>query len=86
MELIWAVDGISEKELSLLAAEAIGWNKNTTYTILKKLVAKDALAAAGDRHLSRPRQRARSAGGEHRPGCRGLFPDRLSSRRSAQPA
>lgn len=30
MELIRAVDGISEKELSLLAAEAIGWNKNTT--------------------------------------------------------
>ena len=52
----------------------------------KKPVAKDALAAAGDRHLSRPRQRTRSAGGEHRPGCRGLFPDRLSSRRSAQPA
>ena len=43
MELIWAEDGITAKELSLRAAEAIGWNKNTTYTILKKLVAKDAV-------------------------------------------
>ena len=43
MELIWAEDGISAKELSLRAAAAIGWNKNTTYTILKKLVAKDAV-------------------------------------------
>ncbi len=43
MELIWAHDGCSAKELSLLAGEAIGWNKNTTYTILKKLVAKEAV-------------------------------------------
>ena len=43
MELIWAHDGCSAKELSLLAAEEIGWNKNTTYTVLKKLVAKEAV-------------------------------------------
>lgn len=40
MELIWAREPISAKELSLLAAEDIGWNKNTTYTVLKKLVDK----------------------------------------------
>ena len=43
MELIWDEDGITAKELSLRAAETIGWNKNTTYTVLKKLVAKDAV-------------------------------------------
>ena len=43
MELIWANDGCTAKELSLLAADQIGWNKNTTYTILKKLVAKEAV-------------------------------------------
>ncbi len=43
MELIWAHDGCTAKELSLLAAEEIGWNKNTTYTVLKKLVAKEAV-------------------------------------------
>jgi predicted transcriptional regulator len=43
MELIWDEDGITAKELSLRAAETIGWNKNTTYSVLKKLVAKDAV-------------------------------------------
>lgn len=43
MELIWETEGCSAKELSLRAAEAIGWNKNTTYTVLKKLVEKGAV-------------------------------------------
>ncbi len=42
MELLWERDGkaVTAKELSLLAEERIGWNKNTTYTIVKKLVEK----------------------------------------------
>lgn len=40
MEIIWAKSPISAKEISLIAAEAIGWNKNTTYTVIKKLEAK----------------------------------------------
>lgn len=40
MELLWAREPISARELSLVAAEALNWNKNTTYTVLKKLVAK----------------------------------------------
>ncbi len=40
MELIWEQEPVSAKEVSLLAAQRIGWNKNTTYTILKKLEAK----------------------------------------------
>jgi predicted transcriptional regulator len=43
MELIWQHEGATAKELSLLAAEHVGWNKNTTYTVLKKLVAKGAV-------------------------------------------
>lgn len=43
MELIWANEDCTAKELSLLAAETIGWNKNTTYTVLKKLVEKGAV-------------------------------------------
>jgi BlaI family penicillinase repressor len=43
MELVWQNPNISAKELSLLASETIGWNKNTTYTILKKLVSKKAV-------------------------------------------
>ena len=42
MELLWeqGEKSVSAKELSRQAEERIGWNKNTTYTILKKLVEK----------------------------------------------
>ena len=40
MEIIWAKAPISAKDISLIAAETIGWNKNTTYTVIKKLEAK----------------------------------------------
>ena len=43
MELLWENDGITAKELSLLANDRIGWNKNTTYTVIKKLVAKKVI-------------------------------------------
>ena len=37
MEIIWAKAPISAKDISLIAAQTIGWNKNTTYTVIKKL-------------------------------------------------
>ena len=40
MEIIWTEAPISAKDMSLIAAETIGWNKNTTYTVIKKLEAK----------------------------------------------
>lgn len=40
MELVWEKEPVSARELSLLAAGALDWNKNTTYTVLKKLVEK----------------------------------------------
>lgn len=40
LELLWAREPVNAKALSLVAAQEIGWNKNTTYTILKKLVEK----------------------------------------------
>ena len=40
MEMIWEKEPVSAKEISLIAAENIGWNKNTTYTVIKKLEAK----------------------------------------------
>ena len=40
MELIWANEPISAKELSILADKEFGWNKNTTYTVVKKIEAK----------------------------------------------
>lgn len=40
MKIIWENSPISAKDISLIAADTIGWNKNTTYTVIKKLVAK----------------------------------------------
>ncbi len=40
MDIIWSREPISAKEISLIAAGEIGWNKNTTYTVLKKLIDK----------------------------------------------
>lgn len=47
MELLWThpedAEPLTAKDVSLMAAQRIGWNKNTTYTILKKLVDKGAI-------------------------------------------
>ena len=40
MDIIWEKGPLSAKKISLIAAESIGWNKNTTYTVIKKLESK----------------------------------------------
>ena len=40
MDIIWEKSPVSAKDISLIATETIGWNKNTTYTIIKKLETK----------------------------------------------
>ncbi|MBQ9414195.1 MAG: BlaI/MecI/CopY family transcriptional regulator [Clostridia bacterium] len=44
MKLLWQHEPVRAKELSLLAERAIGWNKNTTYTVIKKLIEKGCIA------------------------------------------
>ena len=43
MEIVWSKAPISAKEISLIATDTIGWNKNTTYTVIKKLESKGFL-------------------------------------------
>lgn len=43
MEILWENEPVSAKQISLIAAEQIGWNKNTTYTVIKKLESKGYL-------------------------------------------
>lgn len=40
MEILWEKQPVSARDLSLIATQSLGWNKNTTYTVIKKLVAK----------------------------------------------
>ncbi len=40
MDIVWNKEPVTAKEVSAIANDTIGWNKNTTYTVLKKLVEK----------------------------------------------
>jgi len=43
MEIVWEKEPVTAKEISTISGETIGWNKNTTYTVIKKLIEKDAI-------------------------------------------
>ena len=43
MEVLWQENDRTAKEISLRLADSIGWNKNTTYTVIKKCIDKGAL-------------------------------------------
>ena len=43
MEVLWRENDLTAKEISLRLAESVGWNKNTTYTVIKKCVEKGAV-------------------------------------------
>ena len=54
MEIVWTKAPISAKDISLIAAETIGWNKNTTYTIIKSLVEMGAVERSEPDFLCTP--------------------------------
>ena len=43
MDVLWKEGDLTAKEISNILKEAIGWNMNTTYTVIKKCVAKGAI-------------------------------------------
>lgn len=43
MDVLWKEGDKTAKEISDILKNAIGWNVNTTYTIIKKCVAKGAI-------------------------------------------
>lgn len=43
MDLLWQKGELSAKEIADELGKTIGWNKNTSYTVIKKLVAKGAV-------------------------------------------
>ena len=40
MEVIWENEIISARKISDILAEKVGWNKNTTYTVIKRCIVK----------------------------------------------
>lgn len=55
MELIWQQkEYTTAKNISLIATDIIGWNKNTTYTVLKKLIKKGAIERIEPNFVCKP--------------------------------
>ena len=44
MELLWANDQIAAKDISNIIKNYIGWEKNTTYTVINRLIDKGAVS------------------------------------------
>ena len=43
MDVLWRQGDTTAKEISNILKDAIGWNMNTTYTVIKKCIAKGAI-------------------------------------------
>lgn len=54
MEILWKREEITAKEISVILSDTIGWNKNTTYTVIKKCVEKGAVSRSGTNFVCRP--------------------------------
>ncbi len=54
MECLWDKGETPAAELVPILEEQVGWNKNTTYTVIKKLVAKGYVERAEPKFICRP--------------------------------
>ena len=43
MELLWSNSVLAAKDIAKIIKEYIGWEKNTTYTVIKRLIDKGAV-------------------------------------------
>lgn len=43
MDVLWKKGDMPAKEISDILKETVGWNMNTTYTVIKKCIAKGAI-------------------------------------------
>lgn len=43
MQMLWEQNDLPAKEIARRLGETVGWNKNTTYTVIKKCVDKGAI-------------------------------------------
>ncbi len=43
MDVLWKKGDLTAKEIAEILKQEIGWNRNTTYTVIKKCMAKGAI-------------------------------------------
>ncbi len=53
MDVLWRQGDTTAKEISNILAGTVGWNMNTTYTVIKKCVAKGAIERSEPNFLCR---------------------------------
>jgi len=53
METLWNEGDITAKQIVEILKKQIGWNKNTTYTVIKKCVEKGAIERIGSNFMCR---------------------------------
>lgn len=54
MELLWSNKVLPAKDIAKIVKEYIGWEKNTTYTVIKRLIEKGAVTREDPGFLCRP--------------------------------
>lgn len=54
MEVLWTNGNMPAKSISAVLNKTIGWNKNTTYTVIKKCIEKGALERTEPNFMCHP--------------------------------
>ncbi len=54
MNILWNEGDKTAKELSEILGQEVGWNSNTTYTLIKRLIAKGAIERREPKFICHP--------------------------------
>jgi len=54
MEVLWKEGDVTARRIAEVLADQVGWQKTTTYTVIKKCIDKGAIERVGDDFLCRP--------------------------------
>lgn len=54
MELLWSNNELAAKDIAKIIKEYIGWEKNTTYTVIKRLINKGAIVRQDPGFICKP--------------------------------
>lgn len=54
MELLWSNKVLAAKDISKIIKEYVGWEKNTTYTVINRLIEKGAVSREDPGFICRP--------------------------------
>ena len=54
IELLWSNKSLAAKDIAKILKEYVGWEKNTTYTVIKRLIEKGAILREEPGFICRP--------------------------------